>query len=114
MHIQYLYYIHTHLDILHNYKNSKLYNISAIWTVAQNTILIYSNTFFFFYNVQVQTVHTIKCKAQAPKRPQKCMLSGQLEATGREDWHESAEESCQYQYRSFSTLPTAVSCKINS
>lgn len=77
-------------------ENSKLYNISAIRTVAQNTILIYSNTFFLFYNVQVQTVHTIKCKAQAPKRPQKCMLPGQLEATGREDWHESADESCQY------------------
>lgn len=65
MHIQHLYYIHT---FGHNsqLQNSTLYNLSAIRTVAQNTISIYNNT-FSFYNVQVQTVHTIKCKAQAIK-----------------------------------------------
>lgn len=53
MHIQYLYYVHTHWTSFTTTENSTLYNITAIRTVAQNTILIYSNTFFFFYNVQV-------------------------------------------------------------
>lgn len=63
MHIQHLYYIHTS-GRNSQLQNSTLYSLSAIRTVAQNTISIYNNT-FFLYNVQVQTVHTIKCKAQA-------------------------------------------------
>lgn len=53
--------------------------------------MIYSNTFFSFtLNI---TVHTIKCKAQAPKRPQKCMLSGQSEAIGGTDRWESLRKT---------------------
>lgn len=62
MNIQYLFYIHTHTHTSEHHsqttENPKLYNTSAIRTVAQNTIMIYSNTFFFFYDKQVRTVHT--------------------------------------------------------
>lgn len=65
-------------------KNSRLYNISAIRTVAQNTILIYSNTFFSFTMYKFKLVTQKKIQSTSPKRPQKCMLSGQLEATRRQ------------------------------
>lgn len=85
MHIQYLYYIHTHAHVWISFtttENSKLYNISAIRTVAQNTILIYRNTFFLLQCTSSNCPHK-KMQSTSPKRPQKCMLSGQLGATGR-------------------------------
>lgn len=96
-----MYNIYTHTHIWTSFtttENSKLYNISAIRTVAQNTILIYSNTFFFsLLQCTSSNCPHKKMQSTSPKRPQKCMLSGQLEATRRKkDWHESANESCQY------------------
>lgn len=81
-------------------ENSKLYNISAIRTVAQNTILIYSNTFFSFTMYKLK-LFTQKIQSTSPKRPQKCMLSGQLEATRRQDWHEFANEICLHHTGAF-------------
>lgn len=112
-----MYIIYTHIwTSFTTTGNSRLYNISAIRTVAQNTILIYSNTFFFslFYNVQVQTVHTRKCKAQAPKGHKSACYQVSWKPLEEKDWHESANEKLPVSYRSFSTLPTAVSCEINS
>lgn len=90
------YYVHTHWTSFTTTDNSTLYNISAIRTVAQYTILIYSNTFFFLLQCTSLNCPHNKMQSTSPKRPQKCMLSGQLEATGRKNWHESGNESCQY------------------
>lgn len=49
--------LYTHIWTSFTYtENSKLYNISAIRTVAQNTIMIYSNTFSFtMYKLKLST-----------------------------------------------------------
>lgn len=57
MHTQYLYYLQTWTSFTTTEK-SKLYNSSALGTVAQNTILIYSNTLFssfIMYNLNLST-----------------------------------------------------------
>lgn len=92
--------------------NSKLYNRSALGTVAQNTILIYSNTFFPLQCTSLTCPHNKNAKHK-PKRPQKCMLSGQLEATGSKHWHESGNEISQY-HKGDSPYSKPVSCRINS
>lgn len=96
-----MYNIYTHTHIWTSFtttENSKLYNISAIRTVAQNTILIYSNTFFFFSF----TMYKFKLSTQenAKHKPQKATKVHVIRSVGshqkKKDWHESANESCQY------------------
>lgn len=86
-------YTHTHTCTSEHHsqttENPKLYNISAIRTVAQNTIMIYSNTFFFFYD-KLKLSAQKEMQSTSHQRPQKCMLSGQLEATRRKELQEGS------------------------
>lgn len=86
-------------------KNSRLYNISAIRTVAQNIILIYSNTFFSFTMYKLKLVtQKKKFKAQA--------LKGHKSACYQVSWkplEDKLERDCEWKlpasYSSFFHTP---------
>lgn len=81
--------MYTHiLNVIHKTtEKSKLYNTSAIRTVAQNTIMIYSNNTFFpsFVSNKLKLCAQKEMQSTSHQRPQKCMSSGQLEATGGQE-----------------------------
>lgn len=112
MHIQYLYYVHTsgHHSQLLRTLNCTIY---LLWEQLRKIPFWYTVILVFFYNVQVQTVHAIKCKAQARKgHKSACYQVSWKPLEGRPAWE--CEWKLPVSYRSSDTLPPAASCKINS